>query len=93
MSDLVNTMNVGNELDSGLSRLSRHSHIVLTELPTEISFPTLLIRFSTIQDIHSRGGCGSVHGSSAIGFAYCTSFSNAFENLRACDHICIVKRK
>ena len=38
MSDLVNTMNVGNELDSGLSRLSRHTHIVLTELPTEISF-------------------------------------------------------
>ena len=31
--DLVNIMNIGNELYSGLSSLSRESYLLLTEVP------------------------------------------------------------
>ena len=34
--DLVNIMNIGNELYSGLSSLSRQSHLLLTEVPEMI---------------------------------------------------------
>ena len=34
----------------------------------------------------SYSGSGSVHGSSAIGFAYCTSLPNAFQNLNTYNY-------
>ena len=64
-------MNIGNELHAGLSRLSRHMHLMLTELPTEdiVFNPTYQIQYG-------RSYTDNVHGSSAIGFAYCLAIIN-----------------
>ena len=75
-TDLVSVMNVGNELYTALSRLSRQTYLMLTELPAQV------IMFNTTFQIqYSPSYTGNVHGSCTIDFAYCMSFIGAFQNL------------
>ena len=59
--DLVNIMNMGNELYSGLSRLSRQTFLLLTELPEVLNV------FNTDYQLHySSSYSGTINGRSII---------------------------
>ena len=75
--DLVNIMNIGNELYSGLSRLSRQSYLLLTEVPEVISV------FNTNYCLqYSPSYTGAICSSCAIDdFNYCMPLENAIQAL------------
>ena len=55
--DLVNIMNIGNELYSGLSSLSRQSYLLLTEVPE------MIIVFNINYQLqYSPSYTGNIHG-------------------------------
>ena len=59
--DLVNIMNIGNELYSGLSRLSRQTFLLLTELPEVLNV------FNTDYQLQFSSSCsGTVNGRAII---------------------------
>ena len=75
--DLVNIMNIGNELYSGLSSLSRESYLLLTEVPE------MLIVFNINYQLqYSPSYTGNIHGTCEVqDFNYCVSFANAMQAL------------
>ena len=69
-------MNVGNELYTALSSLSRQTYLMLTELLAEV------IAFNTTFQIqYSPSHTGNVQGRCTIDFAYCMSLISTFQNL------------
>ena len=75
--DLVNIMNIGNELYSGLSSLSRQSYLLLTEVPEMI-----IVCDITYQLQYSPSYTGTIRGICEVqDFNYCMSFANAMEAL------------
>ena len=75
--DLVNMMNIGNELYSGLSSLSRQSYLLLTEVPE------MIIVFNINYQLqYSPSYTGTIHGTCEVqDFNYCMSFANAMQAL------------
>ena len=75
--DLVNIMNIGNELYSGLSSLSRQSYLLLTEVPE------MIIVFNINYQLqYSPSYTGTIHGTCEVqDFNYCMSFANAMQAL------------
>jgi hypothetical protein len=71
--DLVNIMNIGNELYSGLSRLSRQSYLMLTELPD------MTIVFNTNYQLqYSQSYTGRIHGDCTLeDVPYCMPLHSA----------------
>jgi len=76
-NDLVSIMNIGNQLYSSLSQLSRHSFLMQTELPT------LLNVFETDYELqYSETYSGTIHQEATIeGYQCCTSLDRAFQSL------------
>ena len=75
--DLVNIMNIGNELYSGLSRLSGQTYLLLTELPEMVNV------FDTNYKLHysySYTGTTLVTCAS-IDYSFCMPLANAIETL------------
>ena len=75
--DLVNIMNIGNELYSGLSSLSRQSYLLLTEVPE------MIIVFNINYQLqYSPSYTGTIHGTCEVqDFNYCMSFADAMQAL------------
>ena len=76
--DLVNIMNIGNELYSGLSSLSRQSYLLFTEVPE------MIIVFNINYQLqYSPSYTGTIHGTCEVqDFNYCMSFANAMQALQ-----------
>ena len=74
--DLVNIMNNGNELYSGLSSLSRLSYLLVTVVK-------LIIVFNINYQLqYSPSYTGTIHGTCEVqDFNYCMSFANAMQAL------------
>ena len=70
-------MNIGNELYSGLSSLSRQSYLLLTEVPE------MIIVFNINYQLqYSPSYTGTIHGTCEVqDFNYCISFANAMQAL------------
>ena len=75
--DLVNIMNTGNELYSGLSSLSRESYLLLTEVPE------MVIVFNINYQLqHSSSSTSTIHGTCDVqDFNCCVSLANAMQAL------------
>ena len=75
--DLVNIMNIGNELYSGLSRLSGQTYLLLTELPEMVNV------FDTNYKLHySSSYTGTTQGTCAsVDYSFCMPLVNAIETL------------
>ena len=75
--DLVNVMNIGNELYSGLSRLSRQSYLLLTEVPEMITV------FNTNYHLqYSPSYTGAICSSCDVeDFSHCMPLENAIQAL------------
>ena len=76
--DLVNIMNIGNELYSGLSSLSRQSYLLLTEVRE------MIIVFNINYQLqYSPSHTGNIHSTccEAQDFNYCVSFADAVQAL------------
>ena len=76
--DLVNIMNIGNELYSGLSSLSNQSYLLFTEVPE------MIIVFNINYQLqYSPSYTGTIHGTCEVqDFNYCMSlFANAMQTL------------
>lgn len=78
-SDLVTVMNIGNELYSGLSRLSCQSYLMLTELPELVT-----VLNKTYQLKYSPSYSGNLHADDCglDDFAYCMPLDSALESLK-----------
>ena len=76
-TDLVNIMNTGNELYTALSRLSRQSYLLLTEVPEMITM------FNSNYHLqYSPSYTGKICGSCAMeDFDYCMPLENAMQAL------------
>ena len=76
-TDLVNIMNTGNELYTALSRLSRQSYLLLTEVPE------MIIMFNSNYHLqYSPSYTGKICGSCAMeDFDYCMPLENAIQAL------------
>ena len=76
-NDLVSIMNIGNQLYSSLSQLTRQPFLMHTELPT------LLNVFETDYDLqYSESYTGTIHHETTIeGYQYFTSLDRAFQSL------------
>ena len=76
-TDLVNIMNTGNELYTALSRLSRQSYLLLTEVPE------MIIMFNSNYHLqYSPSYTGKICGSCAMeDFHYCKPLENAIQAL------------
>ena len=76
-TDLVNIMNTGNELYTALSRLSRQSYLLLTEVPEMITM------FNSNYHLqYSPSYTGKICGSCAMeDFDYCMPLENAIQAL------------
>ena len=78
-NDLELIMNIGNQLYSGLSQLTRQSFLMLTELP-----PMLNVFETDYQIQYSESYTGTIYQETTIeGYQYCTSLQRAFESLRS----------
>ena len=76
-TDLVNIMNTGNELYTALSRLSRQSYLLLTEVPEMITMFN-----SNYHPQYSISYTGNIRGSCAMeDFDYCMPLENAMQAL------------
>ena len=75
--DLVSIINIGNQLYSSLSQLTRQSFLMQTELPT------LLKVFKTNYELqYSESYTGTIHQEATVeGYQYCTSLDRAFQSL------------
>ena len=75
--DLVNIMNTGNELYSGLSSLSRQSYLLLTEVPE------MIIVFNINYQLqYSPSYTGTINGTCEVqDFNYCVTCANAMQAL------------
>ena len=75
--DLVNIMNIGNELYSGLSSLSSQSYLLLTDVPE------MIIVFNINYQLqYSPSYTGTIHGTCEVQyFNYYMSFVNAMQAL------------
>ena len=73
--DLVNIMNIGNELYSGLSSLSRQSYLLFTEVPE------MIIVFNINYQLqYNPSYTGTIHGTCEVQyFNYYMSFVNAMQ--------------
>ena len=71
--ELVNIVNIGNELYSGLSSLSRQFYLLLTKVPE------MIIMFNINYQLqYSPSYSGTIHGTCEIrDFNYCMSFAYA----------------
>ena len=80
--DLVNIMNIGNELYSGLSRLSRQSYLLFTELPELINV------FNTDYQLqYSSSYSGTINGRCIIpDFTFCIPLVDAMQTLKQNYH-------
>ena len=74
LTDLIIIINVGNEVYSPLTSLSKQTYLMLKELPAEV-----IAFLTTFQIQYSH--TGNVHGSCPIDFVYCMSLISAFQNL------------
>ena len=76
-NDLVSIMNIGNQLYSSLSQLTRQSFLMQTELPT------LLNVFETDYELqYSETYTSTIHQEATIeGYQYRTSLDRAFQSL------------
>ena len=75
--DLVNIMNIGNELYSGLSSLSKQSQLPLTEVLRMIIVFNINYQFQ-----YSPSYNGTIHGTCEVqDFNYYMSFANAMQAL------------
>ena len=75
--DLIQIMNIGNELYGSLSRLSRQTYLMLTEIPEMISIFNTTFRLD-----YSPSYNGTIHDSCMLEtFDYCTSLENAMQSL------------
>ena len=75
--DLVNIVNIGNELYSGLSSLSRQSYLLLSEVPEMI-----MVFNINYQLQYGPSYTGTIHGTCEVqDFNYCMSFANAMQAL------------
>ena len=74
---LKQIMHIGNQLYSSLSKLSKQSFSLLTELPT-----MLIVLQENYQLEYSASYTDNVHGETAIkGYQYCMGLKRAFESL------------
>ena len=75
-NDLVSIMNIGNQLCSSLSQLTRQSFLMQTELPT------LLNVLETDYELqYSESYTGTIHQEATVeGYHYCTSLDRAFQS-------------
>ena len=70
-------MNIGNELYSGISSLSRQSYLLLTEVCEMIMVFNINYQFQC-----SPSYTGTIHGTCEVqDFNYCMSFANAMQAL------------
>ena len=76
-NDLVSIMNIGNQLYSSLSQLTRQSFLMQTELPT------LLNVLETDYELqYSESYTGTIHQEPTVeGNQYCTSLDRAFRSI------------
>ncbi|RMX40615.1 hypothetical protein pdam_00023438 [Pocillopora damicornis] len=76
-NDLVSIMNIGNQLYSSLSQLTKQSFLMQTELPT------LFNMLETDYELqYSESYTGTIHQEATIeGYQYCTSLGRAFQSL------------
>ena len=73
-NDLVSIMNIGNQLYSSLSQLTRQSFLMQTELPT-------LLNVTDYELQYSESYTGTIHQEATIeGCQYCTSLDRAFQS-------------
>ena len=77
-NDLVSIMNIGNQLYSSLSQLTRQSFLMHTELPTLLN--VFEMTFNDLQYGESYTGTFH-HGTTIEGYQYCTSLDRAFQSL------------
>lgn len=75
--DLVNIMKIGSQLYSGLSRLSRQTFLLLSELPQVLNV------FNTNYQLqYSSSYSGTLHGRSVIDdFSFCMPLGDAMQTL------------
>ena len=84
--DLVNIMNIGNELYSGLSSLSRQSYLLLTEVPDMITVFNINYQLQ-----YSPSHTGTLHGTYEVqDLNYCKSFANAVQALLGQNYNCFL---
>ena len=76
-NDLVSIMNIGNQLYSSLSQLTKQSFLMQTELPT------LFNMLETDYELqYSESYTGTIHQEATIeGYQYSTSLGRAFQSL------------
>ena len=75
--DLVSIMNIGNQLYSSLSQLTRQSFLMQTELPT-------LLNVTDYELQYSESYTGTIHQEATTeGYQYCTSLDKAFQSLKS----------
>ena len=76
-NDLVSIMNIGNQLCSSLSQLTKQSFLMQTELPT------LLNVLETDYELqYSESYTGTIHQEPTVeGYQYCTSLDRAFRSI------------
>ena len=77
VNDLVSIMNIGNQMYSSLSQLTRQSFLMQTELPT------LLNVLETDYELqYSESYTGTIHQEVTVeGYQYCTSLDRAYQSL------------
>ena len=77
VNDLVSIMNIGNQMHSSLSQLTRQSFLMQTELPT------LLNVFETDYELqYSESYTGTIHQEATVeGCQFGTSLDRAFQSL------------
>ena len=76
-NDLMSIMNIGNQLYSSLSQLTRQSFLMHTELPTLSN--VFKMTFNDLQ--YSESYTGTIHHETTIeGYQYCTSLDRAFQS-------------